>query len=233
VENGKKYDDISGQRFGRLIAIKRVESNKKYQSRWLCKCDCGSEVVVYAYCLKNGNTKSCGCLKKELDWKHGMTGTRIYSIWVSMKMRCFNEHDCHYKDYGNRGITVCEEWKNSFESFYDWSIANGYKDNLTIERIDVNGNYEPSNCKWITNKEQQRNKRNTFYLTYKDTTKSASEWSEITGINSKTIIRRIKNGWTVERTLTEKTRKSNRRSKDERERKKSNGNPKEEQRENS
>ena len=167
--------DLVGKKFGRLTAIKRVGTQNGHVT-WLCKCDCGNETVVSASTLKSGYTKSCGCLWKDSIYefnhserrkettrkaktKHGMKGTRIYRILQAMRQRCRNSNVPCFKYYGGRGIAVCDEWEKSFQSFYDWSIANGYSDELTIDRIDVNGNYEPSNCRWVSMAEQNKNKR--------------------------------------------------------------------------
>lgn len=176
--------------------------------QWLCECDCGNQIVVTTTHLKSGHTKSCGCYAKEvsvrngLKKKHGMTKTRIHRIWSQIKTRCFNSKDEHFKDYGGRGITICDEWKNSFESFYEWSMANGYEDNLTIDRIDVNGNYCPENCRWATMKEQNDNKRNTVLLTFEGETRTLGEWSEITGIKYVTLFWRYKAGKTPSEILS-------------------------------
>lgn len=160
-----KFIDISNQKYGRLCAIRRVDNNKHNQVCWLCRCECGNEIIVTTIDLRRGHTKSCGCLRKEIvgatHRTHGKRHTRLHSIWATMKERCDLKKRRDYKYYGGRGITVCDEWRNDFQAFYDWAMANGYLDDLTIDRIDVNGNYEPSNCRWITIQEQQKNKRNT------------------------------------------------------------------------
>ena len=206
-----KLKNLKGQRFDRLIVISRAENSKTGKARWICKCDCGNETVVSGDALRNKNTRSCGCLQKEIITKqntiHGKTGTKIYKAYIHMKERCYSKNDKRYSDYGGRGITVCDEWLHSFQAFYDWSMANGYADDLTIDRIDVNGNYEPGNCRWVTQKEQQNNRRNNHCLTYNGETKTLSQWSEITGIQSLTILNRLRLGWSIEKALFHPVRK--------------------------
>lgn len=153
--------DLTGKKFDRLNIIKYVGDGK-----WLCKCDCGKLTTSRSYDIRKGLVKSCGCLAREniikASLKHGKRHTRIYYIWCSMKDRCLNKNHKAYQYYGGRGISICKEWENDFMCFYNWAIKNGYTDTLTIERIDVNGNYEPSNCKWITKAEQAHNKQNSI-----------------------------------------------------------------------
>lgn len=193
-----------GQRFGRLTTVKVVGKNKK-GAVWLCKCDCGNEAKVNAYNLGR-ITYSCGCLQKEIVGErhttHHQTNTRLYHIWSSMKHRCRNPKLKEYPRYGGRGIKVSDEWSSSFESFEKWAKENGYEDSLTLDRIDVNGNYEPSNCRWTTMFEQQSNKRNNVFLTYKGETHTAMEWSRRTNISYTALIQRVHRGWDVERILT-------------------------------
>lgn len=157
-----KLIDISGQRFGMLVVFNREESINK-RTMWLCRCDCGNEVVVESYNLRSGHTQSCGCYQKKAtstaNTKHGHTRTRLYRIWNCMKNRCYRKVYHAYKHYGGRGITICDEWKNNFQAFYDWAMANGYRDDLSIDRIDSNKNYNPFNCRWTTMAEQNKNKR--------------------------------------------------------------------------
>ena len=158
------FVDLTGKQFGRLTVVNRVE-NKKSKPAWFCRCDCGKEKVIISCALKRGITLSCGCYRdervKSTNTKHGLKKTRLYNIWINMKQRCYNNRNPKYPIYGKRGISICSQWLKNFITFYNWAILNGYKDTLTIDRINVNGNYEPNNCRWITNQEQQRNKRNS------------------------------------------------------------------------
>lgn len=195
-----KVKDVTGQRFGRLTVIRFVEV-KDRQAFFECVCDCGNHTIVSGHNLRRGHTKSCGCLLKEYLHKskctcktHNMKNTRIYKIWANMKARCRNTTCADYKNYGGRGISYCKEWEK-FEPFYEWAMANGYKDDLTIDRIDVNGGYEPSNCRWVSRLIQGRNKRNTKYVTIDSETKSVSEWAHIYGLPRSLVYQRLLHGW--------------------------------------
>jgi hypothetical protein len=191
-------NDLTGQRFGLLVADVRSDNTKAGRARWECVCDCGNRVIVTAANLRAGNVKSCGCLRKNRLKTHGEEGTRLNRIWKRMKTRCNNTNTKDYPNYGARGIKVCKEWSDSYESFRDWALANGYQDHLTIERKDTNGNYSPENCCWITKAEQARNRRNLHFITANGETHTIAEWERITGIQNQTIQKRIRDGWSEE-----------------------------------
>ena len=181
--------DLTGKKFGRLTVIEF--DNEKYlkygKPFWKCKCECGEEISVRSGNLINNHVRSCGCLNREIVTKrdierctkHSLSRTRIYNIWQQIKKRCNNINDTNYHNYGGRGIKVCEEWSNDFISFYDWAISNGYQDDLTIDRIDVNGNYEPDNCRWATRKIQGNNRRDNMNISINGETKTLTEWYEM------------------------------------------------------
>lgn len=184
-----RFINLGGMRFGKLLAFMRVEDKKKH-TQWLCICDCGNTTIVSASNLRSGNTTSCGCFCEH----HGLRNTKLYGVWSAMKNRCFNPNVEGYKQYGARGIAVCEEWKNSFTAFHEWAISNGYTEGLTLDRIDVNGNYEPSNCRWVKAKTQANNRRNTIRVEINGESHTLREWSEITGINFGTLRQRYYRG---------------------------------------
>lgn len=202
------FIDLTGQRFGKLEVLGRggeYVSPKGYRAIfWKCRCDCGKEILARGCNLKRGASLSCGCNRIEHPnrTRHGLTHTRQHSIWQGMLDRCFNPNEPCYKHYGGRGITICEEWK-LFENFYEWAMNNGYRDDLSIDRIDVNGNYEPQNCRWATIRQQQNNTRRNHYLDFNGEHHTIAEWSEITGIKYHKIKDRIdKCKWSVEKALT-------------------------------
>lgn len=180
-----KMMDRSGKRYGRLVALEPSEV-RRYKSGhteviWRCQCDCGNETNVSSGRLASGMTRSCGCLRKdtnvERNTTHAMSRTKLYRVWGSIKDRCYRQSCAGYKNYGARGIEMDIGWKNDFTTFHDWAMANGYADGLTIERKDVNGNYEPSNCEFIPKSLQSKNRRNCHYISYNGETKTLSEWS--------------------------------------------------------
>lgn len=199
--------DLTGQRFGRLTVIRRYKK-PGHMVYWNCICDCGNSHIAAGAYLKNGKIKSCGCLHKEESavrakhqfTKHADSGSRLYRIWKSMHTRCKNKNSKSYHDYGERGISICQEW-NDYLKFKEWSISNGYRDDLTIDRINVNGNYCPENCRWVAWDVQQINKRTTAHITIKGVTRSIKEWSSLTGINYGTLKTRIYAGWNEDKLL--------------------------------
>ena len=210
-----KLIDLTGQKFVRLTVVERGKCNKGVVY-WKCRCDCGNVKVISSNALLNYNSKSCGCLQKQrassANSTHKKTRTKIYNLYHLIKARCYKPYTNNFKDYGGRGITMCDEWlgKNGFINFYNWAINNGYKEEIlhngknkwTIDRIDVNGNYEPKNCRFITNEEQARNKRNTVYLTYNGETLTQNEWAKKLDIYAGAIQWRLKKGWSVEEALS-------------------------------
>lgn len=198
-----KLIDIVGEKYNMLTVVERLPNDNSGSTVWLCKCDCGNYTKVRGKNLKNGAVKSCGCLKQISHTKtHGKSKTRIYNTWASMKSRCLNPNDNSYFRYGGRGICVCEEWINSFESFYDWSMENGYTDSMTIERKDNDGNYCPENCRWATQKEQCRNRRTNAVFEYMGEKHILTEWCEILNLEYKFVHNRIRHGWSFERAIS-------------------------------
>lgn len=283
----KKYDDISGQRFGRLIAICKDGKTKSGCDKWLCQCDCGNTVSVNVYCLVYGDTKSCGCYQRETiikrnqkdveditgkkfgrllaveyigvingrgSWRckcdcgaekiipkhdlsagkilscgcyhnenatrrlttHGGSKERLYAVWCDMKNRCYNPNYAEYRYYGQRGIFVCEEWKNDYPAFRDWALANGYDEHnknkeCTLDRIDVDKNYCPDNCRWVDLFVQANNKRNNIKIEYNGVTRTIAEWARVLDMKFSTLYcRLIQYNWTIEKAFTTPVKQANR-----------------------
>lgn len=199
--------DLSGQQFGRLTVIEKAATkSKEGRAVWVCSCSCGNTVLVDTKSLTTQSTKSCGCYSKEVHkqifTKHGESKSKLYFVWNDMKSRCTDKKALPYKDYGGRGIFVCEEWMKSYEPFRDWALSNGYKQGLTLDRKDVDKGYYPENCRWATMQVQCNNKRNNRIITYEKETHTISEWSKITGISKETIRYRLNAGWDVKDILT-------------------------------
>lgn len=203
-------EDYTGMKFGRLTVVKKQEGSR---AKWVCRCECGNTKVLYASLLKV--KKSCGCLEKEnrksigsRTTTHGKTNTVLYSKYCSMKNRIHNPNYCHFHRYGGRGIKICDEWENSFEEFYKWAYENGYDDSKkgyeqTLDRIDVDGNYEPSNCRWVTQKEQSINTSRTRYIDYKGCSIPISLFCEQNGITYEKFVTRRLSQKTAEQILEE------------------------------
>lgn len=199
----KKYS-LVGKRFGRLIVLSQFVKNKTRFAH--CKCDCGKEFDTRCYHLKTGKTKSCGCLLEEWRNKNNRIYKKaLYRIFKSMKDRCFNKSNKRFMNYGGRGISVCGEWSGSYANFEKWALKNGYKNGMSIERIDVNGNYCPENCKWIEFSEQANNKTNSFKIEYKGEIKTLRDWCKLFNLSYKGVWYRVKNGWGLEKAFSKKT----------------------------
>lgn len=209
-----KRKDITGQRFNRLVVVSFSHTEKgngrNYKTYYNCICDCRKTCIVEGAKLRNGHTQSCGCYRHtrqvEANTKHNGRHSRLYVVWCNMKGRCYNPNDNRYSNYGARGITVCKEWKDDFGAFRQWAEMNGYRadakrGDCTLDRIDNDKDYSPSNCRWTDNQTQANNKTSNVFLTYKGETKTLAEWSRIIGIDADTLGSRIRKGWTVEKTF--------------------------------
>ena len=204
-----KLIDLTGKRFGRLVVVRRVSDHIKPNGKklvmWECKCDCGNVKEILGSNLTRGLTKSCGCLGYENRinalTKHGMTRTNLYKIWSGMKRRCNQKNNYKYKDYGGRGISYCQEWEE-FERFAEWAYQSGYKDGLSIERINVNGNYCPENCEWIPFAKQARNRRPSLRIVGEDgKERLVVDIAEEIGIDANVVRARYENGWSLQNAL--------------------------------
>lgn len=194
--------DLTGQRFGRLVVASRSGINAHRAATWLCICDCGNKSIVATNHLKQKNTQSCGCMRdamsKERFTKHGLNGTRVYRAWRHMHDRCGNPNNAQYKNYGGRGIAVCESWQD-FQNFLD--DMGQPPPGMSLERIDNNLGYCKSNCRWATAKEQSRNRRVNNYISYSGITKTMTEWAEEFGINPSTFSKRLRKGWDFQKAI--------------------------------
>lgn len=202
TKRAHNFQNLSGKRFGRLVVIDEAPKGIRNKVRWQCLCDCGNEVVTYADNLRSGHTSSCGCLSRDISRKmlttHGKAGRGnthpLFRVWMAIKNRCYNQNSTAYKDYGGRGIKLCKEWQE-FQPFYEWAMKNGYKTGLEIDRTDNDSGYCPENCRFITAKQNNRNKRNNRYITIDGETKTLSAWSELYNLNHTTILHRLRDGW--------------------------------------
>ena len=197
--------DLTGKKFGYLTAVEKVESDpKRKEWRWRCLCECGKYTTVPSYRLRHGGVKSCGCHQRDRDFcsKKAKNNPRLYKIYKSMVLRCNYKKNENYYLYGGRGISVCEEWKQ-FDAFCDWALANGYNETAnfgecTLDRIDSNGNYTPENCRWVSMKVQNNNRRNNHRVTFNGETKTVTQWEELMGLWHGAINYRLSRGWSVE-----------------------------------
>lgn len=201
-----RIKDLSDMQFGLLKVKDYIGSDKFGRALWECECECGNTRIVPGELLRKGITKSCGNKIHKLRLNHfkthGDTNTRLYRIYAGMKSRCYNKNDTGYHLYGERGIQICNEWLNSYESFKKWALSHGYNDTLTIDRKNVNGDYCPENCKWITSEAQANNKRNNHYIEIDGVSHTIAEWSRIKNISDRTIRRRIGLGWNEDDAVT-------------------------------
>lgn len=202
-------------KFGRLTVISRAEDyvspNGKHRIQWMCRCDCGIEKIVLGEALTSGRTISCGCAQKEIasrfNQTHGKTNTRLYGVWCAMKRRCHNSNVPEYPRYGGRGISICEEWDRSFETFEAWAMVNGYdpsaeRGKCTLDRIDNNGNYCPDNCRWVTQRDQMSNVSYNRLITYNGETHTLAEWAREYNIPYARLSQRINRyGYSLEESL--------------------------------
>ena len=192
---------LENQRFGRLLVLEEVGRTKSGSTTWRCLCDCGNEKAISSSSLRHSGTQSCGCIKQEqrLSQKiHGETHSPIHRLWAGMKNRCNNPNNHKYERYGARGIRVCSEWASSYEAFRDWCLSNGYRPGLTIERLNVDGDYSPENCIFATQKVQQNNRSNNHRITYNGANHTMSEWADLLGMSYKMLEHRLNRGWTVD-----------------------------------
>lgn len=199
-----KMIDLTGQKFGGLTAICRDDTKEKSGTYWLCECDCGKTTSAQSYDLRKGKVKSCGCYNVDKLTKHGESRTRLYSIWKTAKSRCLNRKDKDFYKYGARGKTMCEEWlgENGLRHFIEWSLENGYAENLTLDRINGNKGYSPTNCRWATMEEQQNNRSDNRLITYNGETHTIAQWARIKGVQHGSLLGRINHGWSAEEALT-------------------------------
>ena len=206
-----KFKDLSKQTFTRLTVISRAQNDKRGHARWDCQCICGNTLTVLGYSLTCGETKSCGCLKKESciqrHTTHGMARSSEHNIWCAMIQRCINPNNKAFKNYGGRGITVCDEWRNNFLTFLK-DMGNRPSKQYSIERINNNLGYSPNNCKWATKQEQTNNSRSNIKITLQEWTMNLSQWAQFVGLKHETLCCRIfKYGWPISKAIFQPIKK--------------------------
>lgn len=196
-----EYLDLTGQRFGRLVAVEFSGQVGRRKTQWVCQCDCGNKIIVDTCHLRSGHSKSCGCISTErikyLNYKTGMANTRLYRTYRNMLNRCYWKRSIMFENYGGRGIGVCEEWRNKengFEVFAKWSFENGYTDELTLDRIDNNGNYSPENCRWVDMYVQANNKRNNWRLKVNGEIDTVGNWARRLNVSYWNLLHYAKGG---------------------------------------
>ena len=194
--------DITGNTYGRWTVIAYSHSRGNGQTVYKCRCECGTEKDVLRRSLVNGMSTSCGCYHKDAVTKHKSRNKKLYSIWHNMKDRCYREKHPMSHYYSSRGLGVCAEWIHDYSAFHIWAYNNGYKEGLSIHRINNDLGYSPENCMWATDLEQMQNRRDTLLLTYNDETKTMFEWSKLVGIPYHTVRQRVRRGWSVHDALT-------------------------------
>jgi hypothetical protein len=196
---GKPLADLTGDRYGKLTVIARDPVNYRGNAQWVCRCECGKVKTYIGMDLRKGRLRSCGCQNPGSQSDHGMSSTPTYRAWVSMKVRCNNPKNVFYRHYGGRGIKVCDRWQNSFESFFADMGARPPKH--SIDRIDPNGNYEPGNCRWATQREQMNNRRCNRFVEIDGKTQTLATWLRESGLKPSTYQDRIVRGWDIERAI--------------------------------
>ena len=209
----KSFQDLEGKKFNRLL-VKQYLGKRKTEQLWLCYCECGKETIANSCSIKGGHTKSCGCLMKEVSkriginnrkhgaWAKDKTNFPEWSSWQKMKSRCYNPNNNRYGHYGKRGIKVCERWLNSFENFVA-DMGKRPSEKHSLDRIDVNGNYEPNNCRWADDDTQANNKRTNIVIGYKGVSKTATQWAKEYNMGLYTLLNRVRNGWDIDRALNQ------------------------------
>lgn len=197
----KEYlNSLIGKKFNMLTIISHKKKGKYNVNYFVCKCDCGNTTEIRVSHIFHDNQKSCGCISRK--YENSVVGDAIYDTWNRMMHRCYDINHHKYPRYGARGVIICNEWKNNYDNFYNWAINNGFELGLSIDRINNDGNYEPSNCRWATRKQQMNNTSRNRYITYNNETHTLAEWCDILGIKYGTASSRLHRGKTIEQAFT-------------------------------
>ncbi len=213
----RRFKDLTGLRLERCKVLSFAYQDESGKSFWNVQCDCGKKFVAQGWYLTSKHTVSCGCYKRNRlgneNKTHGLSSSRLYGVWIGMKCRCYDENNPKFPRYGGRGITICDEWRDNFQAFYDWAMANGYDENApkgecTIDRIDNDGNYEPSNCRFVNSKRQANNRRSNATYEYRGEVLTICELAEKYNVPYDLLYKRVRNlGWSIERAITEPVQK--------------------------